>query len=78
MESRKKNNKRKEKKSEIQIYNVNDGSSSVSDDDIDPKIEKSQLLARLDEMKLAIDGYKELKARSSSRKRKPKSPCQVQ
>ena len=37
-----------------------------SDDEEDTVVEKSQLLARLDEMKRAIDGYKELKSRHAT------------
>lgn len=38
-----------------------------NDDEDDTSVEKSELMARLEEMKRAIDGYKEAKQR-------PKSP----
>jgi hypothetical protein len=44
---------------------LNDSPEPINQDPTyDPKREKSELLARLDEMKRAIDGYKEYKTKS--------------
>ena len=70
MEDRRRKKSVKEGKAPESKIVWSDGSGDES-----PTYEKGQLLARLDEMKRAIDGYKEL--RGSSKKKKKKSSCNV-
>ena len=54
-----------------------DNNSGSSDEEGGPVLDKSQLFARLDEMKRAIDGYKEKKASKISTINLGKSPKTV-